>query len=166
MESSRKMTKIRCVGEDAPCPLCAVGIPVKKFYGFHSIFDKCDNKWKQLQCTGPDKCMVCKKIKEVKMMDKDKKEFGSWWMWVLLLTVLSLVILAGLRYAGVVGERVIFTNSYQYTEARKTEIAIFEAQLVEINTKLRSDILEANLRTNLEAQAAAIRIQLNAARSR
>jgi len=102
-------------------------------------------------------------------MDKDKKEFGKWWVWILLLVVISLIVIGVTRYAGLwgqtVAERVIFENSFQYKEARKTEIATFEAQLAEITHKLTGNI-DDHTRNNLEAQAAALRIQLNVARSK
>ena len=63
-------------------------------------------------------------------------------------------------------ERKVFENSFQYSEARKSEIATFEAQLVEIDCKLSSSTIGPNTRTNLEAQAAALRIMLSVARSK
>lgn len=97
-------------------------------------------------------------------MEQEKKYFASWWFWILLLIVASVLVFGGLRIVGVIGERVIFEQSFQYKEARKTEIATFEAQLAEINRKLNSTSLDENTRVNLEAQAAAIRIQLSVAR--
>lgn len=97
-------------------------------------------------------------------IEQDKKYFASWWFWVLLLVIATILVFAGLKVAGVVGERVVFEQSFQYKEARKTEIATFEAQLAEINRKLNFVSLDENTRVNLEAQASAIRIQLNVAR--
>lgn len=97
-------------------------------------------------------------------MEQGKKYFAGWWFWVLLLVVATTFVFGGLRIAGVIGERVIFEQSFQYKEARKTEIATFEAQLAEIDRKLSYASLDENVRVNLEAQAAAIRIQLNVAR--
>lgn len=60
-------------------------------------------------------------------MDSEKREFGAWWVWVLALFVLTIVVLAGLNYAGIFGrtvvERKVFEHSFQYSEARKAEIA-------------------------------------------
>lgn len=98
-------------------------------------------------------------------IEEDKKYFASWWFWCLLLIILTAIILGGLRIAGVIGERIIFQQSFQYKEARKTEITTFEAQLAEIDRKLVSE-LDKNTRANLEAQAAAIRIQLRVAREK
>jgi len=102
-------------------------------------------------------------------MEKEKKYFAGWWFWILMLIVVASIVIGSTRYLGMwggaVAERVIFENSFQYKEARKTEIATFEAQLAEITRKLSSDVDEQT-RTNLEAQAATLRIQLNVARSK
>ena len=103
-------------------------------------------------------------------MDSEKKDFGKWWIWILLLTIVSIVAFTGLNYVGLIGgtivERKVFENSFQYSEARKMEIATFEAQLTEIEHKLSSDSIDSETRENLEAQAAGIRIQLSVSRSR
>ncbi len=102
-------------------------------------------------------------------MDSEKKAFGKWWVWILVLLIPTILIFTGLRYAGLVGgtyiERKVFENSFQYSEATKASIATFEAQLAEIDHKLSSD-LDDTTRINLEASAAAVRIQLSVARSR
>ena len=97
-------------------------------------------------------------------MEQGKKYFAGWWFWVLLLLVITAIIFGGLRLAGVIGERVVFEQSFQYKEARKTEIATFEAQLAELERNLMSTSLDETTRTNFKAQASAIRIQLNVAR--
>lgn len=84
---------------------------------------------------------------------------------ILILSVLGFV----LSSMGLIGrtavERKVFENSYQYTEARKTEQLAFNAQLAEVERKLSSD-LTPEMRTNLEAQAAALRIQINISENR
>lgn len=97
-------------------------------------------------------------------MEEGKKYLASWWLWILLLVVISAIVLGGLKLTGVIGERIMFEQSFQYKEARKTEIATFEAQLAEIERQLISTTLDENVRTNLEAQASSIRIQLSVAR--
>lgn len=76
--------------------------------------------------------------------------------------MLSLLGYAGL-FTGTVVERKVFENSYQYSESRKSENAIYRAQLAEIERKLMSSTLDESTRTNFEAQASAIRIRLAAA---
>lgn len=59
------------------------------------------------------------------MIGEDKRFFAGWWLWVVLLVVISAVVFGVLRYLGLFGqtvaERVIFENSFQYSEARKVE---------------------------------------------
>ena len=99
---------------------------------------------------------------------------GVWTIGKILPIVLLVVLLLSafgfvLNSAGLLGstivERKVFEHSYQYSETVKAEIATYEAQLVELNYKLSSD-LDANTKANLEAQASGIRIQLAVARSR
>ena len=101
-------------------------------------------------------------------IDPEKKEFGSWWMWVLGLVVVSIIVLTALNYAGVIGktvvEREVFRNSYQYSAGKEQQIATYEAQLAELNSKLSNSQLDATTRANIEAQVSSIRIQLSTAR--
>ena len=103
-------------------------------------------------------------------MDSEKKDVGKWWIWLLFLFVISIVVLTGLSYVGLFGktvvERKVFENSFQYSESRKTEIAMFNAQLVEIERKLMNTNLDENTRINLDAQASALRVRLSVARSK
>lgn len=98
-------------------------------------------------------------------MEQEKKYFASWWFWCVGLVFVTSIIFFGLRLAGVIGERVVFEQSHQYQESRKSEIATYTAQLTEIERKLLGQ-LDENVRINLEAQASAIRIQLQVARSK
>ena len=99
-------------------------------------------------------------------MDREKKEFGAWWVWVLFLVILSAITFTVLNYVGIIGktvvQRKVFENSFQYKEARKSENTIFSAQKAEIDRKLSNPELDANTRVNLEAQAAALRIRMTA----
>ena len=106
--------------------------------------------------------------KEGIKMDKEKKEFGRWWMWILGLLVVTTIVTTALNYAGIIGrtvvERKVFENSYQYNEGQRARISIFEAQLAEIERKLVNRELDETTRANLEAQSSSVRIQLGAAR--
>lgn len=103
-------------------------------------------------------------------METEKKYFGGWVMWVLLLTVVCVIVLGGLRYIGIFGtttvERMVFKNSYQYTEARNTEQVTYRAQLTEIERKLSDTTLTSTARANLESKASAIRVMLSTSQGR
>lgn len=102
-------------------------------------------------------------------MEAEKKYFGGWFMWILFLMVVAGIILTTLGYmgkfTGTVVERKVFENSYQYSEARKGEIAVFQAQLAEIESQLLTE-QDPAIRQELESKAAAIRVQLAAARAK
>jgi hypothetical protein len=99
-------------------------------------------------------------------MESEKKYFGGWVVWVVVLSVGITLVGFGLKALGVFGERVMFEQSHQYNESRKSEIATYNAQLAEIERNLTNTSLEEGTRTNLEAQASAIRIQLETAKGK
>lgn len=94
------------------------------------------------------------------MPSKDKREFGKWWIWVLALIVITGAVGFGMRFAGVAGDRIIFENSYQKAAADADRTATLEAELAQINALLRSNTLTEIERADLEAQRAAITVQL------
>jgi len=100
---------------------------------------------------------------------------ARWTFWKFLpLFVVIVVILAGfgfgLKSLGIFGstvvERKVFENSYQRSEALISQIAVGEAQLVEIEGQLRNPNLDENTRFNLQAQKSAINVRLTTARSK
>jgi len=103
-------------------------------------------------------------------MDQEKKEFAKWWLWVLLLLVTTIPVFTALNYAGVFGktfvERKVFEQSYQRSEGLKTQVATYEAQIVELEAQLKNPNLDEGTRANINAQLSAIRIQLRTARSK
>jgi biopolymer transport protein ExbB/TolQ len=96
----------------------------------------------------------------------EKREFAGWWMWILLLLVISAIVFTGLRYVGLVGqtmiERKVFEESYQRSAGDEAKLNTFRASMAEIESQLRRDDLSASTRADYEAQLAAIRIQINA----
>ena len=93
------------------------------------------------------------------------------WTLIFVPALLVLLIIGFVLHSmGLIGstivERKVFENSLQYSEARKTAIATYEAQLAEITRKLTSNGINNQTRINLESQAAAIRIQLSTERSK
>jgi len=100
---------------------------------------------------------------------------GHWTIWKILPIVLVLVVILGalgflMKGAGLLGstfiERKVFENSYQRTQSIRAQIATDEATLAEIRIKLKNPNLDPNIRNGLEAQAAAARSRIAAARSK
>ena len=90
-------------------------------------------------------------------------------LFLIVVIVLSIVGF-GLRSMGVFGktvvERKVFEQSYQRSEALKSQIATDEATLAEIERKLLNTNLDENTRHNLEAQASAARIRINTTKAK
>ena len=83
---------------------------------------------------------------------------------ILLIVVVLSGVGFGLRSVGLIGgtivEREVFEHSYQRSEALKARVAIDEAVLAEINSKLMNPNLDENTRFNLKAQASAARVRI------
>jgi len=95
----------------------------------------------------------------------EKREFAGWWMWILMLLIISITVFSGLRYAGLVGqtyiERKVFEQSYQRQAGDQAKLNTFLASKAEIESQLRRGDLSSATRADYEAQLAAIRIQIN-----
>ena len=89
-------------------------------------------------------------------MDQDKKDLGKWWVWILLLILITVGVFAALKPAGMWWERQVMLQSHQYKEARATENMTFKVQLAEIEQRLITEIDES-IRNNLLAQQAMLR---------
>jgi hypothetical protein len=107
--------------------------------------------------------------KEVNQVAKD----SSWTFWrflpLFLIVIVFISVLGfGLRSAGLFGktvvERKVFENSYQRSEAIKSQIALDESVISEIRQKLSNPNLDANTRYNLEAHLSATKIRIETAR--
>ncbi len=100
-------------------------------------------------------------------MGSEKGSFVGGWLLFIFIIVISALVFGGLRFLGrVLAERIVFENSYQYHESRKSEIAIYEAQLAEIEAQLESQSLDGATKDQLKAKAATINVQLKTARSK
>lgn len=86
----------------------------------------------------------------------------------LMIVFIFLAISAAISTLYMVGhtvvERKVFENSFQRTAGLKERLATDEAALVELRAKLSNPNLDQNTRTNLEAQAAAIRVRIETTR--
>lgn len=101
-------------------------------------------------------------------------EVGRWVRRGIGWTVLAMVVLGivgGILNAfGLIGgtilEREVYENSYQYTEARKSEIMTYEAQLAEIDARLSDSALDPQTRAQLEGTRSAIQVRLRVAQEK
>lgn len=100
---------------------------------------------------------------------------SSWTFFRFLpLIVIAVLIMAalffGLRSAGLIGgtvvERVVFEQSYQRSEALKSQIATDEAVIMEIERKMMNPSLDEDTRFNLEAHLSAARVRIATAKGR
>lgn len=100
--------------------------------------------------------------------DEEKKEFGRWWMWLILLIAGAGIVFTLLGYAGKVGgtivERKVFENSYQRSESLKSREAAYEAQLAQIDSRLAYCDPESDLYAELSAQKAMLQVQIRQTR--
>ena len=99
-------------------------------------------------------------------MKEEKVQFVKWWFLIAVLLLISIPVFWALGTAGLLGrtvaERMIFEQSYQKKAGDASKAAIFRAQLSEIELRLRTGELTDQQKTDLEAQRAAIRVQLSA----
>lgn len=79
-------------------------------------------------------------------------------------------VVFGLNACGAVGgsivERKVNENSYQNSEARKTEIMTYEAQLVELDAQLARTDLTPKARADLESNKAVLKVRLKVAKEK
>jgi len=78
---------------------------------------------------------------------------------VMTLVTLSLVF-GGLRLAGVLGERVAFENSFQYSEGMKSRKIVLQSQIAQIDADI---VNNPDKFSSLQAQRKVLEIQLQAA---
>ena len=101
--------------------------------------------------------------------EPSKRSVFGWWAFGLILLVITIAVLTGLSYAGIIFEtdveRRVYEKSYQYTAGQKQKIAILRAQQAEIQSQLSDPKLDSVTRRQLKAQRAAIRVRLRAARN-
>lgn len=105
--------------------------------------------------------------KEVNEIEKEAR----WTMFrVLPLLIIALIIVAALSFAlrsvGLIGktvvEKKVFEQSYQRSEGLKSGIAMYEAKLASVNSRLMSVNLTEQDKQDLLAQKAALNIQISA----
>jgi hypothetical protein len=95
----------------------------------------------------------------------EKIEATKWLLWVVFAIVLISAVSWALWPASKIVERTVLENSFQYSEGKKTEIAIFQSTLDEIDAQILSST-DPQMKRNLEAQRTTVSAQLNAAKRR
>lgn len=104
----------------------------------------------------------------------DIREVDFWFRRGLIYTVISVVVISILGFIlhanglifNTILEREAYENSYQYTEARKSEISEYEATLAQIDMQLADPEVDKVTKKNLKSQRAAVMVRLNAARDK
>ncbi len=66
----------------------------------------------------------------------EKKEFAGWWLWILVLVVITTIIFSFLTFGSTIMERMVFENSYQKQAGDQKQLNTWRAQLAAINSKL------------------------------
>lgn len=98
------------------------------------------------------------------VMSDEKREFGGWWIFSLILVVLTIVILTVTGYMGkLVGvnvERAVFEQSYQKQAGDSKRLSTYRAQLAQINSRLL-DESNTDIIRELKAQKAMLEVQIN-----
>jgi len=96
-------------------------------------------------------------------MQSEKKEVGGWWVWILVLVVMTIIALSVLKTFGIIGgtivERVVFEQSFQYKEGIAQRRATLEANMAEIDMLIATGQGDPK---KLNAQKSVLRVQLNA----
>jgi hypothetical protein len=93
--------------------------------------------------------------------DKEKQEFGKWWIFITSLFALSLVMIVLLTYFGILGktfvEEQVFSNSFQRKAGLDEEKARYEAELAKVNS-LMLTAKDSNEIRELNAQKAMLEV--------
>ncbi|MFH1777586.1 MAG: hypothetical protein ABH952_08540 [Candidatus Omnitrophota bacterium] len=96
------------------------------------------------------------------MMETEKKYFGSWWVWVTFLTIITVIIFTGLSYFGIIGktivERKVFERSYQKRAADEDALSTYDAQIAVLQRRLRARDITEDERSEIQAQIDSITI--------
>lgn len=98
-------------------------------------------------------------------MEYEKKYFAGWWLWIVLLLVITGGIFAALKPFGMWWDRQVMLESHQYKEARNTELMAYQAQLAEINSRLSRE-KDENVRNDLLSQKSMLNQQISIAQQR
>jgi len=95
-------------------------------------------------------------------MEEDKKYFGSWWVWVVFLMIITGIVFWGLSSLGIIGrtvvEREVFKRSYQKKAADEDALSTYDAQITVLQRRLRASSITEQERNEIQAQIDSINI--------
>lgn len=108
------------------------------------------------------------------MSDSERQEATKWVAWSIPVILLFGIIGTTCAFAtdacgqmgGTILERKVMENSFQNSEARKTEIMTWEAQKAQLEVQLTDPTLSESRKAAIRGQLAAIDIQLKVAREK
>jgi len=109
--------------------------------------------------------------KEATQLESDVKWSILKFLPAFLLTVITLAVVlfsinSSVKYGSTFVERKVFENSYQRSEGIKSGIAVFEAQLIQIDIKLTDGSLSSSDRFELISKKAALDMQISTLRGK
>ena len=104
---------------------------------------------------------------EFERMTKDEKKYISSYAWYFVWLIIAILIVFGVLNAlGKVGstatEAAVFQNSYQKQAADSSAQKMYKSQMAEVQYQLSRGDISDETRHNLEKQASALRVQMNA----
>jgi len=95
-------------------------------------------------------------------MEKEKKYFGGWWVWVVFLLLCTAVVFVGISYFGIIGktviERKVFEQSYQKKAADSDALSIYDAQIAVLQRRLNNSSLTTGERAEIQGQIDSITV--------
>ncbi len=94
-------------------------------------------------------------------MNSERTDFTKWWILIALLLFATVIVGFGLRMVGVIGERVVFQNSYQKHSADNAKVRMLRSELAGIEARLSNGGLNEAQRSDLIQQKVGIEYQLN-----
>ena len=99
-------------------------------------------------------------------MSREEKKYISSYVWYFVWLIVAIAVVFGVFNAlGKVGstatEALIFQNSYQKVSSDRGAMKMYKAQYAEVQYQLSQDVSDET-RANLNKQASALRVQMNA----
>lgn len=105
-------------------------------------------------------------------MRSELREASAWGAWYIAFVALFVIVIGVIGFTGGIWGRVIdnavdreiFEHSYQREASLDAKVATFTAQLAQIDVQLSNPDLSDEARVELQAQRAALQVQIETAR--